>query len=74
MDVEKINWDAVIDELNSLIDQNQTFANGSSPIECAMFESNILRLQAEIECIENGDYDSVIEYYGEEFFEDFMEV
>ena len=73
MNVEKINWQAVIDELYGSIENNQAFANGSSPCERAMFEGNILRMEAEIECIKDGDYDSVLEFYGEEFFEDFVE-
>lgn len=73
IDIEKINWEAVTDELQSMIENEQAFANGSSPCERAMFEGNILRLEAEIECIEEGDYESVINYYGEKFFEDFME-
>ena len=73
IDVERIDWDAVVDYLHSCISNEQAFANGSSRCECAMFEGNILRMEAEIEDIEEGFYDSVIDYYGEEFFEDFME-
>lgn len=73
IDIERIDWDAVVDYLHSCISNEQAFANGSSRHVRAMFEGNILRMEAEIENIEEGFYSPVIDYYGEEFFEDFME-
>ena len=73
MNIEKINWEAVMDELWSMIDNEEAFANGSSRYERVMHEANILRMEEEISCIEDGDYESVLEYYGEDFFKDFIE-
>lgn len=73
MNIKKINWDAVIKDLKSSISNERAFANGSSPYERAMHEGNILRMEAEIECIKNGNYAPVIDYYDKEFFEDFIE-
>lgn len=72
IDIERIDWDAVVEDLRASISNEQAFADGSSIYERVMFEGNILRMEAEIECIKEGNYEPVIDYYGEEVFEDFM--
>lgn len=73
IDVERIDWGAVVDELRSSISNERAFADGASPCERVLHEGNILRMEAEIQCIEEGDYEPVIDFYGEEFFKDIME-
>lgn len=73
--VDRINWDDVYGYLENSVKNENLWALGSSGLEDGqMHIDNIERMQHEMECIEDENYDVLIGYYGKEFFEDFLRV
>lgn len=73
--VDRINWDDVYGYLENSVENENLWALGSSGLEDGQIHiDNIERMQYEMRCIDNENYDVLIEYYGEEFFDDFLRV
>ena len=73
--VDRINWDDVYSYLEDAVRNENLWALGSSgPEDGQMHIDNIERMQHEMECIEDENYDVLIGYYGKEFFDDFLRV
>lgn len=72
IDVKKIDWDEVYSDIEGQISNEECFANGSVGYDAIMHAENIERMEEFLECIEEEDYDTLIEYYGEEYFKDYI--
>lgn len=72
IDVKKIDWDEVYSDIEGQISNEECFANGSVGYDAIMHAENIERMEGFLECIEEEDYDTLIEYYGEEYFKDYI--
>ena len=65
---EMINWDAYRKSVEGTIANEEMWALGGSDFA----EDNIAELEEELECIDNEDYDTIIEKYGDDIFYDYL--
>lgn len=71
--ISRIDWDEVYSCLESSVKNENLWALGSTDLEVEqMHIDNIERMEHEMKCIEDKKYDVLIDYYGTEFFEDFL--
>jgi hypothetical protein len=71
LDINKVDWDEVRSDLEGQLSNEECFANGSSGYDAIMHSENINRLEYFIDCIDEENYEALIEYYGEEYFKEY---
>ena len=65
---DRIDWASFKSELQSSLQNEKLWALGDESNESVHLE-NMARIEHEIQCIEDGDYDSILEYYDESVFD-----
>lgn len=68
IDVKRIDWDEVRSDIEGQIENEECFANGSVGYDAIMHAENIERLEEFLQCIDDEDYQTLIDYYGTEYF------
>lgn len=65
---EMIDWDAYRESIKGTIKNENLWELGGSDFA----EDNIAELEEELECIDNEDYDTILEKYDDDIFEDYL--
>lgn len=65
---EMIDWDAYRKSVEGTIKNESLWALGGSDFA----DDNIAELENELECIDNEDYDTILEKYDDDVFEDYL--
>jgi hypothetical protein len=68
---DRIDWVSFKSELQSSLQNEKLWALGDESNESVHLE-NMARIEHEIQCIEDGDYDSILEYYDESVFDEHL--
>lgn len=69
MDFSKVNWESVKKDIKSSISNERICGLGGSEFS----EENIMRLEEELELIDNEDYESLLDYVDEDYLNEFIE-
>lgn len=65
---EMIDWDAYRKSVEGTIKNENLWELGGSDFA----EDNIAELEEELECIDNEDYDTILEKYDDDIFKDYL--
>ena len=65
---EMIDWTAYRESIKGAIKNENLWELGGSDFA----EDNIAELEEELECIDNEDYDTILEKYDDDIFEDYL--
>mgnify|MGYP005610492259 CR=1 FL=1 len=68
MDINKIDWEAVKQDIINNISNERIWGLGGSEFS----DDNIENLEEDLSMIENEEYEKLIEKYDEDYFEDFL--
>lgn len=69
MDFSKVNWESVKKDIKSSISNERIWGLGGSEFS----EENIMRLEEQLELIDNEDYESLLDYVDEDYLNEFIE-
>jgi hypothetical protein len=69
MDFSRVNWESVKEDIKSSISNERIWGFGGSEFS----EENIMRLEEELELIDNEDYESLLDYVDEDYLNEFIE-
>lgn len=70
---ESIDWRSFQKDLEASLENEKIWCKGSLlGVDREVHKSNIERIEEHLEDIKKGDYESVLNFYEEELFEDYM--